>query len=450
MGTIESAQGNEQLSSLRRFAGAHWAAILLVAFSFIVPTVNIFAHSLQTSPIDEWVYVDYLDKAFVDGYVHQNDLVGEYTIHSMSCDGVIPSATFGKCGVATAEDMPQTGHTSAAPYMPTYFWVTAGIGNVIHAISGIEPLVSWRLVGGFWLASAMLMLYLLFRRWKIPNYTTAVLGGLIIASPFVWLSNSFVSTDAPALLVGASLLYLATRIREDSASPYWLWIAFPLAISFKVTNLVAVGLTIMYLLASLVTRRMRPSQGVEQLHWPVPLWRFAGIPVIGLLFAGALEWAWLKFIALTALPVDVNIDQGVASTLTPFELVAQATNFIGSAISANPLLTPQYVPFFALLSWVSIAGVLGAVFVSTKWDRRAEMATSVAIAAVAMAPILALVLQLGTGSYFQLQSRYGGSLIPAFMLATAFVLKNRPVHWILAAYAVGMTLAGFAFSIRLP
>jgi hypothetical protein len=59
-----------------------------------------------------------------------------------------------------------------------------------------------------------------------------------------------------------------------------------------------------------------------------------------------------------------------------------------------------------------------------------------------MAPVLALAVQLAQGEYFQLPPRYGASLLPAFLLATAFILRNFVMNWILIIYSCGLFAVG--------
>ena len=420
-----------------------------MTLAVVTTGVNVATHSLQTSPLDELDYIHYTDKVLSQGFVRLNEQVGDYTVQILSCEGVIPNVTYGECGDASAEDLPYSGHTQAAPYTPLFFGLTAIVGGGIHLLTGVERLVAWRLVGAFWLAGAMLMMVLAFRRWKIPDTTTFVLGLLVITSPYTWLAETFLSTDAPALFVGASLLYMVTKVRNRELSPKWLLLAFPFAVALKVTNISAILLSLLFLFIAAITdaRNRHLSEG-NQPRVKVTV-NVLVTATLGLVLAGVLEFIWLKFVAASALPAVVDMDQGVSRNLSGLELITQATNFISATITANPLLTSKYAPFFAPLSWLSIAGVVGGFLSIRKWDAYAEMKTAVLLAAVLAAPVLALTLQIGTGSYFSIEPRYGGSLIPAFMLSTAFILKNRMSLILLTLYAIACLGVGLAFSIRL-
>lgn len=426
-----------------------WVVITLVMVGFLAPTTLALIHSQATSPLDEWVFVDYTQKVFTQGYVRRGERVGTFTANLMACSGSIPHNTFGKCGSGEAiySELPYGGQTGAADYTPAYFWVTAAVGGGIHLITGINELTSWRITGAFWMAAAMLMLWLLFRRWKIAETTTLVLGLLVIASPYSMWANSFVSTDAPALFIGASLLYVATRIRFAEISPWWLLVVAPIAMAFKVTNLVAVGLVAIYLFGSWLIGAIRKRTAYRDL--PSISLR-AGVIAPGLMLglSAAVPIVWSKFLAATALPVPSQ-DQGISSAFTINELGLQATNFIGQTLTYNPLMNYGFDFLWAPITWVSIAGIVGAVFMQKRWSLRAEMASAIAIAAVVMAPVLAIALWLTTHNYFQLSPRYGATLIPAFMLSAAVIVRNNYSRWIIGSYAVLLIASDVVMSVHL-
>jgi hypothetical protein len=432
------------------FAKRNLVPLALVTLALVTMTTNVFTHSLQTSPIDELEYINYTDEVLTQGYVRLNEQVGEYTVHILSCDGIIPSVTYGECGHATASDLPYSGNSQVAPYTPLFFGVTAIVGGAIHLLTGIEKLTAWRLVGALWLAAAVLMMVLTFRRWKIPENVTLVLGAVVIASPYTWLAHTFLSTDAPSLFVGAMLLYVITRIRTSDLSALWLLLAFPVAIALKVTNIAAIILSIVYLAISWLSEYRRHKKTHPPLSFARATWSFILVPFIGLAISAALEFAWLRFIAMTAIPTQINMDQGVAKELSSLELLNQSWNFLSSSINANPLLTSKFTPFFTPLSWLCVAGVIGGFLLIRKWDTQAEMLTGILIATVIAAPLLALALRFGTGSYFSIEPRYGGALIPAFMLSTGLIMKNRVAIVLLAVYVVACLAVGLAFSVRLP
>ena len=423
-----------------------WVAVVLIALGVFTPATVTLIHNAETSPLDEWVFIDYTSKVFSQGIVLRGERVGQYTADLMACTGVVPGATFGECGTGEAifAELPYAGRNGAADYTPTYFWLTA-LAALPFQLVGIDELTAWRLTGAIWLGAAMAMFYLLLRRWKVPDATILPLGLIVIGSPFVWWANSYVSTDAPAVFIGASLLYLATRIVAGDWSAWWLVIAAPIATAFKVTNLVGVGLAVVYLVGTWLVKQIRQrGQATRSRGWVAGLLA----PFTAILAAAAVPLAWSRFLAATALPAPA-VDQGVSVPLTLSELGLQATNFIGQTLSFNPLYGLGFDFAWSPLGWLSVTGVFGAAFMVKRWSPRAEVAVATAIAAVTMAPMFALGLYGLSGSYFQLSARYGASLIPAFMLSLGFVVRNTWARWLIGSYGALLILSGLAIAIRL-
>lgn len=438
-----------QSSKFFGWVAARWAVIILVGIGFVFPTSAALIHNKETSPLDEWVFIDYTSKVFNEGFVRRGENVGQYTADLMACYGVIPGGKFGACG--TGEEiyskLPYGGRNGAADYAPSYFWVTAIIGGGIHALTGIDQLTAWRMTGAFWLAAAMLVMYLLFRRWKLPDGASVALGLLVIGSPFVLWANTFVSTDAPSIFLGALLLFLATRIRDAEISPWWLVLLAPIALSFKVTNMAVIGFVGIYLVGSWIVQKIRDRKSMPS-GTRISLKAGVLAPALALAASAAIELGWLRILAITTIPAPPE-DQGISTPLTIWELGVQATNFLGQTMQNSPFSALKFGFIWSPLGWICVTGVLGAVFMANRWSARAEVSTAILIASIVMAPALALLFWVVNHSYFQLSPRYGASLIPAFMLATGFLLRNRISSWAVGIYGVGLIGLSLLASIQM-
>jgi hypothetical protein len=82
-------------------------------------------------------------------------------------------------------------------------------------------------------------------------------------------------------------------------------------------------------------------------------------------------------------------------------------------------------------------------------DESSSVVIAVVIAAVTFAPLLAITLQVITGSYFQLPSRYGAPLIAAFLLLAGMILRGRVGSWVVGGYAVALLVIGVWLSAAL-
>lgn len=433
----------------KRLWGEKMLALLaLIAFAF--PATLVFLHSYETSPIDEWVFVDYTDKVYEQGFVHEGERVGTYTIELMACQGVLPGSKFGVCGAGTANyaDLPYSGLTAAAAYTPAYFFLTRTLGLPFQFL-GAEALTAWRLTGAIWLVAGIVAFVALLRAWGVSDRRIFPLALVAIASPYVWWAHSFVSTDAPSLFIGALLLLTATQIRRRLLNPWWFVLIATIAVALKVTNLVGVGLAVTYIVAATMADLIKAKKREDGPK--ANLWQSFRVPAIaGLAGASAVasQIFWAKFISATAISGE-RVDQGISLQLNPTELSLQVVNFLPSVLSYSPFSGHGKDFIWVPLSWIPIAGVIGSFFLIRKWNEKSYVVLAILFSSVAMAPLLAISVQVAQGAYFQLSPRYGASLIPAFLLCVAFILRNHFARILIILYALGLFAVGIYVGITL-
>jgi hypothetical protein len=427
-----------------------WVPVLLVIASFGMSWTVAAHHSDALSPVDEWVYVDYLYKLPAQGMVHQGEKIGKDALGIIACDGVKPYGRMGQpCGsdYNDLSKFPYDGITSADAYTPVYFAITRVIGDAIHASTGIDQLHSWRLTGALWLGLASLLLYALLRQWRIPRPVILGLGLAMIASPFAWWTYTYVSTDAPCLAFGLLLLLTATKVGRGQWSGWWLVLFSVVAVVFKVTNVLGVILAGLYLLVLWLIE-------MKKTQWAGRTTRRPGMPhrfslVLPLVAIGAVvtsvaaQVAWLAIRRAAA--VGLPADQGVSGPLNAQDVLAQVVNFLPGTITANVNLAGSSnlayaMPYsvFVPLGWICVAGVFGALW-SLRWhSEQTPLVLAVTTGALFFAPLLAVMLLVTTGSYFPLPPRYGAVLLGSFLLLAGLTIRNRIAVWILLLYTVAL------------
>lgn len=430
----------------------HLVLVILIAISLGYAGTVTVLHRENLSPVDEWVYIDYLYKMPNQGMVHEGETVGPQTLHALTCDGVIPGGRFQPhCG-SVFSDMtvfPNGGISSAAPYTPLYFATALVAGAAIHWATGLEDLTSWRLSGALWLAASMLVMYLLFRQWGVKWHATLALGLAFIASPFSYWTYTYVSTDAPSFFFGALLLYLAVGYVRGQRSGWWLPIVSVLAVLTKVTNIMAVELVALYLVIEFIRRQYQNRHGAESSFLKRVLGKQTGglilFPVLALGASAALEMVWLKLVPVLAVS-SARANQGVSSQLGVTKLLKEVINFLPGTITYSPIA--QFLPSFAFtaLNWIVIAGVLGAFFSLRLRKPSSSVVIPIVIGAVTLGPLLAITLQVMTNSYFELPSRYGAPLLAGFLLLGGLILRNRAASALIGVYAVGLLVVGVGIS----
>jgi hypothetical protein len=437
----------------RRF----WVPLVLVLIAVGYGGTTTLLHTKALSPVDEWVYSDYLDKVPTELMVHQGELIGREALGRIACDGVYPYGPMGQpCGSSynNPSKFPFAGKTSADAYTPLYFATTWAVGQVIHLIPGISELEGWRLTGTLWLAVTMVMLWLVFRRFAIHPVAVIGLGLAFIVSPFSWWTYTFVSTDAPSAFFGALLLLLTLRFLSGRASGWWIVGVSALAMLVKVTNILGVCLVALLLLLTWLWE-LRQTTWADGWRSPRPgsaRWSLA-LPGFGVLAVAAAVVAQLGWLGLhRALAVGPAAQQGISGPLGVKALLEQTVSFLPGTLTSNVIVAgsggssalPMYGWALAPLTWLCVVGVLGAFFSLRMKSRLAPLVVSVAISSVLFAPMLAIVVKITTGSYFPLPARYGAVLLVAFLLMVGILLKNRWAPWVILGYSAVMGVAMIA------
>jgi len=427
-----------------------WVPVVLVMASIGMSAVVTANHGPALSPVDEWVYVDYLFKLPVQGLVHEGEKIGKEALVIMSCDGVKPYGPMGpECGssIADLSSFPYEGVTSADAYTPAYFAVTRVVGDAVHAVTGISQLSSWRVTGALWLGLASVLLYLLLRQWRIKRPVILGLGLAMIASPFAWWTYTYVSTDAPSLAFGILILLTAVKIGRGQWSGWWLAVFSTVAVLFKVTNVLAVCLAALYLLILWLLERKETQWAGWKTRRPHQKNRSSlGLVFFAVLALGAsvtAQLAWLAYRSSEA--VGVPVDQAIGIPLTPGELVSQVATFLPGTIVSNVNVTGSTdlayaIPGFVVapLTWICVAGVLGAFWTLPRRSKLAPIVVSVTMAALLFAPMLAIMIHLTTGNYFPLPPRYGASILGSFLLLAGLTIRNRWAVGLLLAYSAAL------------
>lgn len=439
----ESAPPAARWARIRAWARRHVSAVVLVTLALGTSGAVTLFHGDDLSPIDEWVYVDYLYKLPEQGIVLKGDPIGDEALEIMACDGVTPYGPMGgECGSDYEYgDFPFGGITSADAYTPIYFVTTRVVGDGIRLVTGVDEVTGWRLTGPLWLAVSMLVLTLLFKTWRLPSAATIAIGLAFIGSPFSYWTYSYVSTDAPAFLFGTLLLYLTTRYLRGEVRGWWLIAVGVLATLIKLTNVLGVGLAALIILIHVLAETWQGRRSSDVPRAGVVARRL-GTAVAMSTAAVTSQAIWLAINAATA-RTNLVAEQGISTQLSGQELLSQVANFLPGTITANVNIAGSTgyalpIPGYATtpLSWLCIAGVLGAFFYLRGRSETNSVVVAVVIAAATFAPLLAVALQLATNSYFSLPPRYGASILPGFLLLAGLIVKNRWVTWLLGAYGL--------------
>lgn len=421
-----------------------WAvAIVLVILGVAVVISTVSRHDESFSPLDEWVYYDYVQKFPTQGFVHVGEQIGEPALQAMACEGDAfgprGEPCTGKNGVYDEPELyPQQGLTSADAYTPAYFGITWVGAQMVSFVSGADLLTSARYTGALWIAFGLIMLVLLMREFRVPRVLQLGLGLATISNISTYYAFTYITTDAPAMAMGSAVALFGVRFAKTGRGAWWLVGASAIAVLFKFAFIFIIGLVAIALVIQAIVglRRADPWRG-----GPVSPARLIAVPVVAAIAAFAVEAAWLIIRSATA--VGPGPDQGVSSQITVYSLVRSLFIFL----APPPITDASGFVQFALypMSILLMVGVVGWFLTQRGWgiDRTWSMATI--LSATVFAPLLLIGLQLLLNSTAPIEQRYSLALMPMFLVALASVIRNSFAQWLVLAYGVALvslTLVG--------
>ena len=445
--TTQGPRAGRQTASrgLPRVVRDYGVPALLVLFALVSVVVHV-PQNEQISPIDEFVYSDYLDKVPTEGVVRQGEETGDYARSLVKCNGVLlylePDAE--QC--ATSEQLPDGafpfgGRTSADIYTPAYFVVTWAAAQPLIWLGVDDLLDAGSYVGFLWLAGALLFLYGALRQMAVPRLVGLALGLLVAASPAAFWSSTYVSTDAPAMTFGAAVLFVVVRLLSGRRGGGALVVLSALAVLFKVQNIAVVGMAALVLVGSGAVglwerRRVSPAPASDPLASDAPASgsevrqrsavRFIVVGVLSAVLAVAVQVAWTAVRAMIS--VGPSPDQATGSPLSARALVRESFKFLGGIpLDPTGAANGAAISLAGFVLWaVTLGGLIGVAFVWRPLTTAWSLAWATMVIALLLGPLLVLGVSVSEGYYFPLPARYGLSLLPSFVLAAGVFLGSRP------------------------
>ena len=423
---------------------ADWiVSIVLVLASLGLVLWQVPQHQM-VSPIDEYVYIDYLAKVPTQGVVHRGEETGDYARDYLSCHGVrmigyYPESFCTNFQPSDEARMPNGGKTTADIYTPVYFGATWLMAQPL-ILAGIQDITeAGRYTGAVWLAAAAVLLYLSLRRLRVDIVVAGSMGLLLVGSLSAYWSNTYISTDATSLFAGALMVFCLTMFERGSRWVPWIFIASAVLLTLaKMQNLMGVAAAAVALIFWAITDAVRRG-GDGSGRWRALLRDRRVLSALGAVVLAVLaQGAWS--VIRNLIVVDSRADQGVEAPLTKRALVEEMLRFFPGV--ADGALDPGAVDFkaqiaAAVMSWVIVAGVLGLIAASRRGSRSESFALATLFVALVSGPLLAIATVAMSGYYFHFPSRYGMSLL-AFFLVCAGLLFTRSMwtRWFSPAVAV--------------
>jgi len=418
------------LDGLTRLGVAEVAVAAAVLCGAAATLVALHLQAYRTlSPVDEVMHLDAVFKA--PHPVAAGELLGEEAKRATSCR-LIQATRYRPppCDAAElpARAYPGRGDNTAYIHPPTYYRVAHWLADVIYGRWHTDDVDSARLAGAVFLSLGLVLLYLLSRRLGASPWAAGGVALLVAAWPPVWYSSAVVTPDASSLPVGAAVLYVAVAWGRSPAAVLLLPLAGWAAVSFKLTNVLIVGVAGGFLLLHALVRSGPWRRRLTRLAWAGGAVALLAVPAM--LVAGAIDRA-AKARALV--PISSLGPRYYVERLEVNQVASQWLNFL------PPTQIPHVAPFLvdtriSEALWARLAAVTGALLlvgtVAALLDvRRNRAAFAVALPTLLLTvlggPLYALANFSATHGFFNVSIRYGYVLIPAWAALLAVSARSR-------------------------
>ncbi len=232
------------MSELAQRAPRH---VLQVAIALFIVHMSIMGFVISKNPgtpFDEAAHLDYVVKVSNLQLPKVNELYGQEVLGIMACLDAGPAwAGLEECGSAeyTPSLAPFGGQSSATPFLPTYYAVTA-LPFKVCSISGFADVLNCgRYANSIWLAGATVMGFLLLVLLARPRnlFIPAIASLSVNMMPAVLQQGVTVNTDAAVQFLAFLVPYFSLKISRLSisiSSKYLVLLGlFSIAMSVKQT-----------------------------------------------------------------------------------------------------------------------------------------------------------------------------------------------------------------------
>ncbi|WP_049619913.1 hypothetical protein [Actinobaculum suis] len=405
------------------------------------------------SPLDEYSYVDAVDKAQHGIVSLDGQMMGDYAKQASACRGYgteknqsapyipepgVPEAI---CGATDnpPEAFPWNAHTTAGVHSPVYYFVTGWLAKPLQQIFGFDLVVAARLTGTLWLGAGMFAAAYLLRIVGTGKGMAFLLPATGAALPTYRLTTAYITPDAFNLLAGSTVLIATWQYVTGR------WKVWPLvALSFfwpivKMQNAFVVGLALLFLLVVWLRESWQLRQQAVTLEW----WKLLRIIGIGIVtVVGALGWSIIHkgIIGATANfstdpPAHITA-RGIADSIG----VGLYSMYTGFAGESSP-----FVLLFTILALGALVAIVVFGFKVGKNENSFALVTSVVLLLIGPAVLVAFAVVYG--SHVIIQPRYLQIFVPAQLMCLAWCMKQRGSTLAMSVFAVGAYAWAFAVAL---
>lgn len=418
-------------------AGQYWVLALLT----LVTMLSYRGRWLpQMSPIDEATYLDVIFKFPNDLVAQGGEYYGPEIREKFACDG---NHVFGKAGPACGSDysdpnaFPQSGKTTADAYFPLFFWI-AGIVSRFLSLFGIDLTIGARLSMLIFGVATMLILYKAMRMLSVPIGVAYSVLTLAMMTPVFWWTFGYLSTDAPVILFGSLVFLITIGFLQGTISLWWLAPVAAAGMLFKVTTFLGIGLAVLIVMLyqavqkvpSSVIPGMESSRQIPTKQWIIP----SGVALlVGIITL--VSWEIIRRLIAVADSPSQGLTMGRTSKS---EVIYEAQAVLRNLLDAGhgeSTATPFSFLLTSFLSFLLVAGVVGAMLRRPTSRLEFSLTWATGIAAVTFLPILYVTLKYAVLP-FSLPPRYALAILPAMLGSVALSIRWVGARWLIGAITI--------------
>jgi hypothetical protein len=425
----------------------------IVLFAALLVTLHVRTYT-QISPLDEPQHMDYALRLSHGELVRSGDRFGAEMLHEEGCRGIdsVPSGYQLPCDEPIDLDQyPLREYNTAEAHPPVYYAITGVGGRLLDRLPGVHsPLTGARLVGVLWLGAGMILLWFVLAELQVGVAVRVAMLVLVASAPAVIHASSTVNPDGSALVVGAATLLVVLRWESGRASPWLLGLVATVAALTKATNVIAVGIGVIYILCRAWQARSLDRSPAAQ-DGEAPSRRTRSPIAVVLAALGVAVFFGLAWVAVTSVRARVPRAEIPMSQMLHADSISVANILDNGLAGFSPLRDPHIPDVLesSLLTLTTvatdrlmIAGVIAGLLVAGSASRVRALAIAALVAMLTMGPLLVLFDFVATSAYFVIPSRYGLSIVPfAAAVGAATFDRTRGGRWIVSSAAA---LAGVA------
>lgn len=444
----------------RRFIGSResrssvLAIALIVAFGVVLVGLHVRDYT-RLSPIDELQHLDYVNRVVREGeVVRRGDHFRQDAMRTEACQGLDATFPVPPCGLDRYDPatFQEEGFNTAYINPPVYYAISGYTALGISTVIGSDSLfTAGRFTGAFWLGAALLLLWLAMSELRIHWRVRVPILVLLMTAPTVLEAVATINPDATALFAGAAVL-LAVLRWERTGRVGWPALASAVALMLKSTNILAVGMGLIYILIRYLQRSRAAGEGDAMDDAGPAEPRPSLPPILGVSAAMVAAVATVSVVWLVIGSAIARVPIGEIPMQARFHVDSIGiTAFLSNLTTGFTPLDSPYIPAELMTAWISptsvivdrlfLVGLGTAAFTARPGSQLRAIALASLIALALVGPGFVLVnYLLIDGVYVTIPRRYGVSVMPGVAIALSVLLRDRRILAAVSGFAMVLAL----------